>query len=184
MIGVRLVPLLVQAGHVVAGMTRSAARVPMLTALGAEPVVCDVYDAHALTRAVAAFSPDILLHQLTDLPDDSRLIREHAGANARIRREGTQNLIAAARAAGATHLLAQSVAWDLPGDAGAATADLERAVLAFGGVVLRYGQFYGEGTYHADARPDPPRIQIDEAARRTLELLHHPSGILIVADDN
>jgi nucleoside-diphosphate-sugar epimerase len=182
-IGVRLVPRLIAAGHVVAGLTRRADQAPALRALGAEPVVCDVYDAGGLSRAVAAFAPDVVLHQLTDLPDDARLISQGAGANARIRREGTRNLIAAARAAGTTRLLAQSVAWELPGDAGAAKADLERAVLAFGGVVLRYGRFYGEGTYHPDELPEPPRVHIDEAARRTVELLHHPTGIVIVTDE-
>ncbi len=69
-IGTRLVPLLVGAGHFVAGMTRSPAKVEALEALGAEPIVCDVYDSEALAAAVAAFKPDAVLDQLTDLPDD------------------------------------------------------------------------------------------------------------------
>jgi nucleoside-diphosphate-sugar epimerase len=181
-IGVRLVPLLVTAGHVVAGMTRSAEKASSLRDLGAAPVVCDVYDAERLEEAVVRFAPDILVHELTDLPNDASEIPERAAANARIRREGTANLIAAARAAGVNHFLAQSVAWDLPGDANAAKLDLERMVLAIGGVVLRYGQFYGSGTYHESVPPDPPRVHVDEAARRTAALLRAPSGIVVVQD--
>ena len=87
--------------------------------------------------------------------------------------------MAAAEGAGAERFLAQSVAWELTGAGGAAKEELERAVLGFGGVVLRYGRFYGCGTYHAEP-PDPPRIQIDQAARRTAGLLDAPSGIVEV----
>jgi nucleoside-diphosphate-sugar epimerase len=181
-IGVRLVPLLVGAGHVVAGMTRSPEKLDALRALGAEPVLCDVYDAARLERVVADFAPDLLMHQLTDLPDDQELIASRAGANARIRREGTRNLIDAARAAGAKRFFAQSVAWTISGDGGAATQELERAVLAYGGVVLRYGRLYGDGTYYESSVPEPPRVHIDAAARRTVELLDAPSGIITIAE--
>jgi nucleoside-diphosphate-sugar epimerase len=96
MIGTRLVPLLVKAGHEVAGMTRSSAKEQALRALGATPVVCDVYDVPALQAAVAAYAPDAVVHQLTDLPDAVAQIAERAEANNRIRREGTANLVAAA----------------------------------------------------------------------------------------
>ena len=182
-LGVRLVPLLVAAGHQVAGMTRSPEKADRLRALGAEPVVCDVFDLAALEDAVARARPDAVLHQLTDLPDEASSIPEYAAANARIRREGTSNLLAAARAAGATRFLAQSVAWQLAGDAGAATGELERSVLAAGGVVLRYGRFYGPGTYHEQAPPPPPRVHLDEAARRTVAALDEPPGMLTVAED-
>jgi uncharacterized protein YbjT (DUF2867 family) len=182
-LGVRLVPLLVAAGHDVAGMTRAPEKAGTLRALGAEPVVCDVFDPPALERGVVASRPDLVMHQLTDLPDDVSLIPAFARANARIRREGTENLLEAARAAGATRFLAQSVAWELAGDAGVATGDLERSVLAAGGVVLRYGQFYGPGTYHEQAPPPPPRVHLDEAARRTVEALEAPSGILTIVED-
>ncbi len=92
-------------------MTRPAAEADQVRAAGAEPVVCDVYDLDALTAAVG---PELVMHQLTDLPDDAALLPELAGANARIRTEGTSNLIAAAQAAGAKRLLAQSIAWELP----------------------------------------------------------------------
>ena len=163
-------------------MTRSAAKTDALRALGAEPVVCDVFDAEKLARVVSQFRPDIVMHQLTDLPDDASRIAEHAAGNARIRREGTRNLIEAARRAGATRFLAQSIAWDIPGDVGAATRELERAVLAFGGVVLRYGLLYGAGTYYPTSLPEPPRVSVDAAASRTVELLDAPSGIVTVTD--
>ena len=70
-IGVRLIPLLAGEGHVVAGMTRSAAKADLLRELGALPVVCDVFDAEALTRALTAFGPVVVFHQLTDLRDDA-----------------------------------------------------------------------------------------------------------------
>ena len=182
LIGERLVPLLVAGGHAVAGMTRSPGKADALRALGAEPVVCDVFDPAALRVAAVAFRPDAVLHELTDLPDDAALLPEFAAPNARIRREGTRNLLEAARAAGARRFLAQSVAWQLPGDAGAAVAELEQAVLAAHGVVLRYGQFYGPGTYHEQA-PSPPRVHVDEAARRTVEALAAPSGVLTIVED-
>jgi nucleoside-diphosphate-sugar epimerase len=180
-LGVRLVPLLVAGAHVVAGMTRSPEKVETLRALGADPVVCDVYDAVALREAVVRFRPELVMHQLTDLPDDEANVAKAGDANARMRREGTRNLLAAAGAAGAPRLVAQSVAWELTGAGRTAKEDLERTVLAVGGVVVRYGRFYGPGTYHAEL-PEPPRIQIDDAARRTAELLDVPSGIVDVVE--
>lgn len=181
-IGSRLVPLLVAGGHTVAGLTRSEAKAGALRAAGAEAVVCDVYDVEALRRAVVRFAPEVVLHELTDLPDDAARIGAHAVANARIRREGTANLLAAAAAAGAPRFLAQSVAWELPGDGAPAVAELERAVLSADGVVLRYGRFYGPGTYYEGDPPEQPRIHVDEAARRTLAALDEPSGILTIAE--
>lgn len=181
-IGIRLTALLTEAGHDVAGMTRSPEKAASISALGATPVVCDVFDARALTAAVVEFRPDVVLHELTDLPDDVARISEFGASNARIRREGTRNLLAAANAAGASRFLAQSIAWEIPGDAGLATADLESAVLAAGGVVLRYGQFYGPGTYHEADLPDEPRIEIDEAAIRTVAVLEAASGIVVIKE--
>jgi uncharacterized protein YbjT (DUF2867 family) len=181
-LGTRLVPLLAAAGHQVTGMTRSPGKAEGLRRLGAEPVVADVYDAAALLDAVVAARPELVMHQLSDLPDAPSGAPAVAAANARMRREGTRNLLAAARAAGAARFLAQSLAWPLDGEAGAAVAELERSVLAVGGVVLRYGRFYGPGTWHAHA-PPPPRIHVDEAARRTVAALDAPSGVLTVVED-
>jgi putative NADH-flavin reductase len=146
-IGVRLVPLLVAAGHQVTGMTRSPGKVDGLRALGAEAVVADVFDAAALRDAVVAARPDAVLHELTDLPDEASSIPAFRAANARIRRQGTANLLAA------------------------------------GGVVLRYGQFYGPGTYHEQAPLPPPRVHVDQAARRTVAALEAPTGVLTIVED-
>ncbi len=180
-IGTRLVPLLIGGGHQVTGMTRSSAKAGMLADLGAEPVVCDVFDVCALTAAVVAAAPDLVMHQLTDLPDAVEEIPAFAVRNNRIRTEGTRHLLAAARAAGAERVLAQSIAWTPPAG-GEAVAEHERLVLEFGGVVLRYGTFYGPGTFGGDRVPPPPRIHIDEAARATVELLDAPSGIVEIVE--
>jgi nucleoside-diphosphate-sugar epimerase len=180
-IGVRLVPLLVEQGHEVAGMTRSPDKAQMLRELGAEPVVCDVYDADGLARAVHAFAPDMVMHQLTDLPDELDRIPDYRDRNNRIRTEGTSNLIAAAKAASAERFLAQSIAWTPP-TGGEATELHERLVLDAGGVVIRYGAFYGPGTYGGGAPPPHPRIHVDEAARRTIELLDAPPGVFVVTE--
>ena len=120
------------------------------------------------------------MNQLTDLPEQPEATNE---ANARMRREGTRNLLAAAKAAGAARFVAQSIAWRLPGDAGAAVSELERLVLAADGVVLRYGRFYGPGTYYVGNKPEPPRVHVDEAARPTLPALDAASGIVEVTGD-
>lgn len=167
-VGRRLVPMLVAAGHEVVGTTRSAARVPEVAALGAEPVVLDALDAAAVRDAVAAAAPEVLVHQLTALsgPIDLRHFERTFAATNRLRTEGTDNLLAAARAAGVRLVVAQSFAgWpadrtggpvateDAPFDPDpaapqtlAAIRHLETAVAAYPGIVLRYGGFYGPGT--------------------------------------
>ena len=167
-IGIRLLPLLLDAGHVVAGMTRSQPEV--VAKLGGEPVVCDVYDLERLRRVVGEFEPDLVLHQLTDLPDRREELEASLERNARIRGEGTRNLLDAAAGA---RMVAQSIAFP-PG-----APEHERLVLDAGGVVLRYGVFYGPGTYSEDAVPPPPRIHVDEAARRTLDSLEAPPGTVL-----
>ena len=182
-IGQRLIPRLVQAGHVVGGLTRSADKTELLSKLGAEPILCDVFDREALIQAVRDFKPDIVLNQLTDLPDDAEQIPKLAGRNARIRTEGNRNLIEAAQQSGSPKILAQSLAWQLPdGPDARAVAELERSVLAEGGVVLRYGQFYGPGTYHEQRPPTEPRVHIDRAAERTLEAMGAPTGVIVITD--
>lgn len=178
-IGLRLLPLLVEAGHVVAGMTRSSAKAARLAALGAEPVVCDVFEADALVQRVVSFQPDAVVHQLTDLPDSLDQFGSQAERNDRIRTEGTRNLIAAAQTAGAERFVAQSIAWQ---PRRPSVEDHERQVLEIGGVVARYGRFYGPGTYYEDELPPPPRIQIDAAARATPPLLEAPAGIVTLAE--
>lgn len=152
-IGQRLIPRLLQAGHVVGGLTRSPSKTELLSHLGAEPILCDVFDREALVGAVRDFKPDVVLNELTDLPDDAAQISELAGLNARIRTEGAQ-----------------------------AVAELERSVLAESGVVLRYGQFYGPGTYNEQQPPEEPRVHIDRAAERTVEALGEPTGVVVIID--
>ena len=176
-IGVRLVPLLVDAGHDVAGMTRSPAKVDLVRSLGAEAVVCDVFDEGELVRVVRAFAPEMVIHQLTDLPDDVDDIASFSERNDRVRTQGTRNLLGAATAAGTPRFLAQSIAWRPPGR-GPVVDEHEQMVLEAGGIVVRYGQLYGPGTYHEDRIPDPPRISVDEAAWRTVPLLDAESGVV------
>lgn len=109
----RLTPLLRNTSHYVCGSTRSKANADALRSLGPDPGV-DIFDALALSHAVAFARADVVIHQLTDLPKD--LNPREAGAaivrTARIRSEGTRNLVNAAIAAGAHRLVAQSIAWD------------------------------------------------------------------------
>jgi nucleoside-diphosphate-sugar epimerase len=180
-IGVRLVPLLVDAGHSVAGMTRSEDKVPMLQAFGAVPIVCDVFDSDALTDAVRSFAPDAVVHQMTNLPDHISDLGDYAARNDRMRSEGTRNLIGAAQAARAGHFVAQSIAWRPPGREEVVDAH-ERQVLAIDGVVVRYGQLYGPGTWYEHEAPPPPRVHVDHAAAATPPLLPAPSGIVTITD--
>jgi uncharacterized protein YbjT (DUF2867 family) len=183
-IGSRLVPLLVDAGYTVGAMTRSSEKAARLASLGTEPIVCDVFDRGALTTAVRSFSPDLVLHELTDLPDAVEDLPKAGLLNARIRVEGTRNLIDAMNSLDEPKIVAQSIAWTPdPGPGADAVTSLEQAVLAANGVVLRYGAFYGPGTYYEGELPAAPRVHIDTAAARTLEALDAPSGILTVVDE-
>ncbi|HEV2591931.1 MAG TPA: NAD-dependent epimerase/dehydratase family protein [Gaiellaceae bacterium] len=173
-IGQPLVRLLVERGDTVAGMTRSQPDV--VRALGAEPVVCDVYDAAAVREAIESFASDAVINELTDLPD--RFEDIDAERQERIRTEGNANVIAAL---GGAKYVVQSVAFPLEGDA---INELERASLAVGGVVLRYGYSYGPGTYSdgSEELPPEPRVHVETAARRTVEAIDLPSGVLEVTD--
>src|SRR5262249_42862133 len=169
-IGRRLVPLLLRDGHAVTGSTRSAVKARDLERSGVIPAVLDVFEPHALTAAMRAAKPEIVIHQLTDLPPESEEARTAASyANhARSRSEGTRHLIAAAQAAAARRLIVQSIAFgyapggepnpetdplNLADPARAVTikgtADMERQVLAAAGLdslILRSGPFYGPET--------------------------------------
>ena len=208
-IGKRLTPLLRGAGHHVAGTTRTEAGADILRALGAEPVKVDVFDEEGLRHAVAAARPEIAIHQLTDLPpglDPARMAAATAN-NARIRDEGTRNLVKAAIAAGARRLIAQSIAWAYaPGATPHSESDplddraeggrgvSVRGVIALenwtlkspplAGVVLRYGQFYGPGTGVEAAAGSSP-LHVDAAAYAAFLAIDRGSpGIFNVAEPN
>ena len=93
-----------------------------------------------------------------------------------MREEGASNLRAAYQASGAGRLIVQSIAWR-PEDTAALVEAFERSTLEVDGVVLRYGQLHGPGTYYEERPPDHPRIHVDEAARRTVPLLDAPAGV-------
>ena len=186
-IGRRLVPLLVARGYKVFGTTRFADRSPLLRELGAQPVVVDVFDAAALRTALMAAKPQLVIHQLTDLPPglDPARMAEAAGRNARIRIEGTKNLIAAAIAAGARRLIAQSIAWEPQGVSAQGVASLEEQTLnsaPLEGLVLRYGRLYGPGTGRDDAPAELP-CHVDVAAGATVTAAEKgQQGVIRVLD--
>ena len=155
-------------------MTRLHDKTTQVVALGATPVLCDTFDVKGLLYAVSTFAPDLVMHQLTDLPDDRDEIPGYAERNNRIRTERTRNLLTAAAAGGAGRFLAQSIAWARSGS-GDAVAEHECLVPDAGSVVVRYGQLYGPGTYYADDLPAaawdprPRRCQVHHGAPRSNE---------------
>ncbi|MFD9790006.1 NAD-dependent epimerase/dehydratase family protein [Streptomyces sp. NPDC059070] len=168
-IGRALVPLLTSVGHEVTGLSRSADRAAALARAGATSVVADALDPGALDRAVREAAPDAVVHLLTAIPAElnPRTMPRQFALTDRLRTEGTRNLIAAARAAGASRIIAQSVAfaYDPDGEglanedtplwhnppkqfrhALAAVRELEARTGDAGGLVLRFGHLYGPGS--------------------------------------
>ncbi|QJR11252.1 hypothetical protein DSM104443_02325 [Usitatibacter rugosus] len=182
LIGIRLLPLMRAEGHVVAGMTRTPAKIEALRAAGVTPVLCDLFDAKALATAVTDFQPDLVVHQVTDLPDELEKLADFLSRNDRVRSEGTRNLLDAAKAAKAPGFLAQSIAWRTGPGTGPVIDAHENAVVAAGGRVLRYGLFYGPETYFDKEPPPAPRIHVDDAARRTMPFLTGPQGIFTITE--
>ena len=111
LIGIRLLRLMLAEGHVIAAMTRTPQKIDALRAPGVFPVLCDVFDARSLAGAIKDFQPDLVVHQVTDLPDEIEKLSEFLPRNDRVRSEGTRNLLRAAEAARASGFLAQSIAW-------------------------------------------------------------------------
>jgi nucleoside-diphosphate-sugar epimerase len=207
-IGRRLVPLLVRAGHQVTGTTRSAQSGKELARAGVTPAVLDVFDAPAVADAVRAARPDAIIHQLTDLPrefDEAKVVASYP-LNARIRTEGTRNLVAAAQAAAVRRFIVQSIAFAYAPSRGPHpetdplnVADGPRVVTARGaaameeqvlgadgleGIVLRYGRFYGPGTWY-EGPGQRPGLHIDAAAQAALMALSRGArGIYNIADDD
>jgi nucleoside-diphosphate-sugar epimerase len=191
-IGRSLVPQLVAAGYVVFGTTRQPQRAHELEKSGARPIVLDVFDRPRLVQALRDVQPGIVMNQLTDLPATlaGPLSAAALKSNARLRELGTRNLIHAALAAGARRIISQSVAWiyapgsmphteedPLDAGAGASAAITNPSVIALEqmtlssppleGVVLRYGRFYGPGTWNT-AQNSPAPVHVDAAARAAL----------------
>ena len=184
LIGIRLLPLMLADGHVVAAMTRTRERIDWLRAAGVTPVLCNVFDQNALTAAVKDFQPDVIVHQVTDLPDQIEKLADFLPGNNRVRSEGTRNLLAAAQAANASGFLAQSIAWRTGPGTGPVLDAHENGVISAGGTVLRYGLFYGPGTFYEYDPPPPPRIHVDDAARRTMPYLAGPRGIFNITEED
>jgi nucleoside-diphosphate-sugar epimerase len=219
-IGRPLIRQLRERDHEVVGMTRSNAAA--IEQLGAEAVVADAFDADAVRSAVAASKPDVVVNELTDLgrPLNPRKYQEWLAGTNRLRREGTRNLVDAAVAAGVGKFVSQSVAFaytfepgvkteDAPihgpaaGEMGEAMESLEQQTLAApGGIVLRYGFFYGPGTSYAAEgqqiemirkRQMPivgggngqfPFVHVEDAAAATVAAIERGApGIYNVADD-
>ena len=208
-IGRRLTPLLIANGHSVWGSTRSLDKTESIRALGAHPVLVDVFDAVTLAAAILDAKPEIVIHQLTDLSaiQDPAKRSEALARNARIRDRGTRNLVAATRNGGARRLIAQSIAWayapgtqpypeghpldtNADGDRGVSVrgvASLERQILTASpmeGVVLRYGRLYGPGS-GTDTLPSPPSVHVDAAAYAALLAIDlGEPGVFNIADPN
>jgi len=182
-IGTRLLSLMLAEGHVIAAMTRTQRKVDGLRAAGATPVLCDLFDQSTLAAAIKDFRPDLVVHQVTDLPDQIEMLADFLAGNNRVRSEGTQNLLAAAWAANAPRLLAQSIAWRTGPGTGPVLDAHENSVISAGGTVVRYGLFYGPGTWYENGPPPAPRIHVDEAARRTMPFLAGPCGTFTIVDE-
>jgi nucleoside-diphosphate-sugar epimerase len=226
-IGERLVPALVAAGDEVFGLTRSERSAEKCAELGATPVTGDALDRDAVDAAVAEARPDVIVHQLTAIPrgkiNPRKFVKAFEQTN-RLRRDGTRNLVDAAKRHGGARVVAQSIAFvyrvdgnpevvdeSAPLDTEAkgawgeivrAVAALEEAVVDAGGVVLRYGAFYGPDTAYApggtyaefamqrllpivgDGAGRQPFIHLDDAVSATLMAIDKGTGIYNVVDDD
>jgi nucleoside-diphosphate-sugar epimerase len=199
-IGRRLIPLLLDGGYAVAGITRDAGKARDLDALGVRGIVADVFDASAVRDAMAAVKPSVVIHQLTDLPASraDSASPEALARNARIRIEGTKNLVDAAIACGADYLVSQSIGFvyapgpephsesDPLDPAREAVITLERLTLEsppLVGAVLRFGMLYGPGSWFAEPSGTVP-VHVDAAAWATLLAVQRSAtGIFNVAED-
>lgn len=200
-LGRQLVPALVAHGHDVVGMTRTAEKAELVRGLGAEPAIADGLDADAVGSAVGRAGPDVVIHQMTALSGEIDL-RDMEGTFAetnRLRTEGTDHLLAAARAAGATRFIAQSFAgWPSARTGGPVKAEddpldpdppaamrpildairyLERTVTeaeGIDGLALRYGGFYGPGT---SISLDPVGEHVEVVRERKFPIVGGGTGI-------
>jgi len=212
-IGRLLLPLLVRAGHEVAGTTRRADKTAPIVSAGGRPVVADALDRAAMFTVLQAERPDVVIHQLTDLAG------RDFPANARLRIDGTRNLVDAALAVGVSRMIAQSISWIyIPGDRPAhedeplhldaspsrsetvaAVQSLEQTVAEIlVGVVLRYGILYGPATWFARDGLTTEQVRrgewvandavtsfvhVADAAQAALLALSWPAGAVNIVDD-
>jgi nucleoside-diphosphate-sugar epimerase len=198
-IGRRLVPLLLEAGHQVVGTSRKPDGLAQLEAAGVWPVRLDAFNAEAVVSAVRDARPDAVVNQLTDLPQvrDEATFGEAAKRNAELRRIGTANLVRAATVAGTPRVITATLASiyakgrephgeaDSLDPAADAAIAAERSVLEApgpAGTVLRYGYFYGPGTWYEAPTGKPP-VHIDAAAHAALLALDGEPGIYNIADE-
>ncbi|ACH40064.1 hypothetical protein Gbem_3062 [Citrifermentans bemidjiense Bem] len=207
-IGRQLSKILVNDGWRVVGTTRTAGKTAMMKELGVEPVIVDVFDENKLAQAVREAQPEVVIHQLTDLPYglDPELMEAALVRNAILREVGTRNLVAAACAAGAKRLIAQSIAFvfepgptpfteESPllnfedpgyGPTSRAVANLEQQVMdaPLDGLVLRYGLIYGPGTgFDSPLTEIAATVHVDAAAHAArLAITNGTRGIYNVTD--
>ena len=225
-VGLPLVRVLCALGHQVAGMTRAGAGVDRLRELGAKASTADAFDPQAVRAAIDVARPDVVIDQLTWLPADPADIIRSMPDDTRLHREGGGNLLAAARELGVGRYIIQSrgfyldappgqladesakLRYDAPGEVGESARTIgayEESVLespSLDGVVLRYGFFYGPGTWYrpdgavADqVRKGEARIigegnavwsfvHIDDAVAATVASLMADPGVYNVVDDD
>lgn len=212
-VGKPLIPMLIEAGHEVTGLTRDPEKAVALKRQGAKAVILEIFDREAVFAVIREVRPDAVIHQLTSLAE------RNFADNSRIRIEGTRNLVDASLAAGVRRMVAQSISWAYaPGEGPAreeepldldapeprsgtirgvhaletAAADMPEAV------ILRYGLFYGAGTWYAAdgfmaeqvRRGELPAtdgvssfVHVEDAARAAMLALDWPSGAVNIVDD-
>ncbi|GEP07262.1 NAD-dependent epimerase/dehydratase family protein [Methylobacterium oxalidis] len=224
-IGLPLVRALCTLGYQVAGMTRSGGGTARLREVGAEVVGADAFDREAVQTAIEVAAPDVVIDQLTWLPANPADIIKSLPNNTRLHREGGRDLREAAQRAGVGRFMLQShgfyldapdgqladetakLRYDAPGVIGESTrvtGEGENEVLAsaMDGVVLRYGFFYGPGTWYRPdgAVADQVRegqasiigdgnavwsfVHIDDAVAATVAALKAEPGVYNVVDDD
>lgn len=197
-VGRPLVQLLLSSGHDVVGMTRSPDRAHLLETLGAQPAIADAFDTQAVNRVIHQAQPDVVIDQLTDLPQRLRLrgLSQMYRRQNKLRTHGSAELIEAARAAVVRQVISQSIAFiyapsgaglkteeapiwrdapKLSGRALSIAADHDDEVISstdFTGVVLRYGVLYGPGTHFA-----PGNGVYEDAKRRRLPIIGDGAGV-------
>ena len=197
-VGRRLVLLLTAAGHEVAGLTRTPAKADLLRKIGAMPVIADALDPAAVMDVLQRQRPEVVIHELTSIKKfDLRNFDQGLTETNRLRTEGTDNLLAAARAAGVRRFIAQSFAgWPYARAGGPVKTEedpldpeppaafrrtleairhLESAVTGktgLEGLVLRYGSFYGPGTAISEQG-----WMVDDIRKRRIPIIGGGSGV-------